>query len=62
MGSASDSQSESELNGEDSWRSAKSDFCVETGVSMMDGLRRRNNRVKISGAGIRGLKFRRKKI
>lgn len=34
MGSASDSESESELKGEDSWRSATSDFCVETGVSM----------------------------
>lgn len=62
MGSASDSESESELKGEDSWRSATSDFCVETSVSMIDALTRRNNRVKVRGAGIRGLKFRKKNI
>lgn len=60
MGSASDSESESELKGEDSWRSATSDFCVETSVSTMDALRRRNNRVKVREAGRRGLKFRKK--
>lgn len=58
MGSASDSELESELKGEDSWRSATSDFGVETSVSMTDALRRRNNKVKVRGAGIRGLKFR----
>lgn len=33
-------------------------LCVETSVSMTDALRRRNDKVKVRGAGIRGLRFR----